>query len=498
MANPYVKPTIGPDFLLNPPVDDGSQTENNRVKFDKHVDKIAKPLETYTDDNIAAIDAAIAKMIGGGIPIVVSITRPGLATDQGQLLSLITAGITHTTPNADSVDAPFVYALVNNSSGNINIAGFSTQTINGTAGNIVVSPGGGGYLWTDGVNWFSPFLGGTLTSAPFLTSIQDRAITLTDAGKDAFLAWHDSASAYENISSADATAILDPATPSVKGLQSPADKTKLDGIATGAEVNPDLIPQPEAEAGTATTERVISAQRLSQAIDSLGLSQDDITALPNLASLAGTSGSFTMPPGVVKEEGIDLNNNTIITFGGSDVLAEFGGVIQLINIKNLSSITRTTILGSLNFSRRVVDRTAKSSFTTSTTTSLIPFDNTKPLITEGFQLFSTTYSPDFTSSVIEVRAKTIVSCTIATTVTISLFVDGVFQTAETITITLANFPWQISLTHLGFPPALAATPYEIRIGAADASTLTINGVNGSPKLGNGFSSTLTIVETASE
>lgn len=41
-----------------------------------------------------------------------------------------------------------------------------------------------------------------------LTSIQGRTITLADAGVDAFLAWDDSASAYQNLSAADATAIL--------------------------------------------------------------------------------------------------------------------------------------------------------------------------------------------------------------------------------------------------------------------------------------------------
>ena len=44
-----------------------------------------------------------------------------------------------------------------------------------------------------------------------------------------------------------------------------AEITKLAGIATGAEVNPDLISQAEAEAGTAATERIFSALRVAQA-----------------------------------------------------------------------------------------------------------------------------------------------------------------------------------------------------------------------------------------
>jgi hypothetical protein len=49
-----------------------------------------------------------------------------------------------------------------------------------------------------------------------------------------------------------------------------AEQTKLAGIAAGAEVNPDVVPQAEAEAGTATTERIWTAERVAQAIAALG------------------------------------------------------------------------------------------------------------------------------------------------------------------------------------------------------------------------------------
>jgi hypothetical protein len=44
------------------------------------------------------------------------------------------------------------------------------------------------------------------------------------------------------------------------------DISKLAGIQAGAEVNPDVVPQAEAEAGTATTERIWTAERVAQAI----------------------------------------------------------------------------------------------------------------------------------------------------------------------------------------------------------------------------------------
>lgn len=48
-----------------------------------------------------------------------------------------------------------------------------------------------------------------------------------------------------------------------------AEVLTLINVAAGAEVNPDVVSQAEAEAGTATTERIWTAERVKQAIDSL-------------------------------------------------------------------------------------------------------------------------------------------------------------------------------------------------------------------------------------
>jgi len=67
----------------------------------------------------------------------------------------------------------------------------------------------------------------------------------------------------------DGTDDIQSATAAQKGLATAAQITKLDGVATGAEVNPDVVSQGEAEAGTATTERIWTAQRVAQAIAAL-------------------------------------------------------------------------------------------------------------------------------------------------------------------------------------------------------------------------------------
>ncbi len=50
----------------------------------------------------------------------------------------------------------------------------------------------------------------------------------------------------------------------IRNIFTTAEKDKLDGVGAGAEANPDLVSQSEAEAGVATTERTWSALRVAQ------------------------------------------------------------------------------------------------------------------------------------------------------------------------------------------------------------------------------------------
>lgn len=77
------------------------------------------------------------------------------------------------------------------------------------------------------------------------------------------------------------------------------ERTKLSGIATGAQVNPSTVSQAEAEAGTATVDRLWTAQRVKQAI------------------IALTPGAT---PLVVKDEGTPVDSDVAeIDFVGSGV-----------------------------------------------------------------------------------------------------------------------------------------------------------------------------------
>ena len=72
-----------------------------------------------------------------------------------------------------------------------------------------------------------------------------------------------------------------------------ADHSKLDGIASGAEVNPDVVPQAEAEAGSATTERIFTALRVKQAIDALAPGGAGDTLYQPIQGLTCSNGTTT-------------------------------------------------------------------------------------------------------------------------------------------------------------------------------------------------------------
>lgn len=153
MADPYSGVSIT-GYNSNPPADDGSQTEANRVKWATIKTKLNDPVKTRTDDINTALIAAFAKVIGGAGITSTSIGYTVLSTDQGKLVRATNGGITITTPDATDVDAPFVFCLLNDSATDITLDGSGSQTIDGDT-TVTVPPNAGLTVFTDGTNWFT-------------------------------------------------------------------------------------------------------------------------------------------------------------------------------------------------------------------------------------------------------------------------------------------------------------------------------------------------------
>lgn len=154
MGAPFTITSVS-NYNSNPPSDDGAQTAANRVQWSTQKSKLADPIKTAFDTSETATSTAFGKIVGGHSGITTTaVDYTVTASDQGGLVKCTVAGKTLTTPDATVVGAPFVFRVLNASTGNITLDGNGTQTIDGSL-SITIPAGCGLMLDTDGTNWFS-------------------------------------------------------------------------------------------------------------------------------------------------------------------------------------------------------------------------------------------------------------------------------------------------------------------------------------------------------
>lgn len=153
MGSPYTSVTVT-GYNLNPPADDGTQTEANRVKWATIKTKLGDPLNTYAASQNSAISTAFGKVLGGGGVTSTAINYTVQSSDQGKLVRASVGSITITTPDATGVGSPFIFGVLNDGTSDITLDGSGSQTIDGDL-SVVIPPNSGVMLETDGSNWFS-------------------------------------------------------------------------------------------------------------------------------------------------------------------------------------------------------------------------------------------------------------------------------------------------------------------------------------------------------
>lgn len=135
-----------------------------------------------------------------------------------------------------------------------------------------------------------------------------------------------------------------------------------------------------------------------------------------------------------------------------------------------------------------------------TTTSQIQFDNTTPLITEGSQIWSQTFTPISPSSRILVEYCLTVACsTVARTITTSLFSDTTIVAASSQIIptgaTTQNLPHSLALRYVQQGTSITPITFSARCGASGTGTTSVNSTS-SGTLGGTLVSYYTITEIA--
>lgn len=151
MGSQYTSVSVS-NYNANPPSDDGSATEANRLYWSTIKTKLTDMLKTAIEGINTNIVAAFGKVEGG--VTTTAISYQVVSGDQGKLVKATASGITVTTPDAASVGSPFVFDFLNASDGDVTLEGSGVQTIDGDA-NITVPAGYGVRIRTDGTNWFT-------------------------------------------------------------------------------------------------------------------------------------------------------------------------------------------------------------------------------------------------------------------------------------------------------------------------------------------------------
>lgn len=121
-------------YNSSPPVDDGTQSEANKVKWATHIGKIGDPLKTQ----VANMDAALVD-VADIAPIAKTANYTTLAEDHQKTIEVTTATVTITLLAIASAPSGYTVIVKNNSGGNVNLDATGSETIDGSTDLIGIS-----------------------------------------------------------------------------------------------------------------------------------------------------------------------------------------------------------------------------------------------------------------------------------------------------------------------------------------------------------------------
>ena len=189
--------------------------------------------------------------------------------------------------------------------------------------------------------------------------------------------------------------------------------------------------------------------------------------------LLGASASATAPSHSVTKGALWVTSggHLYINYDGSTGWKHAGAVVQVVNTSN----------------------SAVSSGTTS-----MPYDDTVPQNTEGFEVMTRSIAPTATGNKLKIEVVVNASGAGNTQITAALFQDSTASAlaAATKSIGTANRGEQIVFTHYMDAGTTSATTFKVRIGTNGTSNCTFNGESSSStrRLGNVMASSITITE----
>lgn len=476
MASPYVSTTPS-GYNSNPPPDDGSTSASNQLKWSTIKSKLSDPLNTFASAINAALVTAFGKAIGGAGVTSTGTDYSVQSSDQGKLVRATAAGITVTTPDATDVGSPFVFAVLNNSSGTITLDGYSSQTVDGNA-NVTVSSGTGMMLFTDGTNWFTTGLQGVLVGKQLMYGeIVNGTIAESNTSNAATFA-------IKTLAGTDPSS-TDPVLICFRNAT----------LATGNYVYRQI---------TSATSLVISSGSTLGASNATAfrvwLVLFDDAATIRLGAINCLSGTNIYPLGQTPrasstaEGGAGAADSAQVFYTGTAVSSKsyviFGRATYESGLSTAgswnASPTSLQLFGHgvpLPGSTVQVQQNVFSTMSTGTT--VIPSDNTIPQITEGDQYATQAITPVSAANLFNICPSIVVANSGGVAVTAALFQDATANALSAVQIapsaTNANIA---SIDYWMLAATTSATTFRLRAGAA-GSTTVVNGNSSGTQLFNG-------------
>ena len=191
---------------------------------------------------------------------------------------------------------------------------------------------------------------------------------------------------------------------------------------------------------------------------------------------------------------LNPQNNTAVSAvpAASETVA---GVAEIATDAEAAAATSdTTIITPLK--QRIAQVVNYQTGAVATGTTLIPFDDTIPQITEGNEYMTLAITPTSATNKLEIKVSATVMSTAAGWYTAALFQDA------TTNALAANYTWydagstggMVSFIHYMTTGTTSSTTFRIRAGCHQAGTMTFNGSAGARRMGGVNSSSITITE----
>jgi hypothetical protein len=136
--------------------------------------------------------------------------------------------------------------------------------------------------------------------------------------------------------------------------------------------------------------------------------------------------------------------------------------------------------------------------TVATGTTIIPFDNTIPQITEGNEYMTLAITPTSATSLLIISVVFYNSNTPQDEMSVALFQDSTANALAAVSATpfTATARQVICFTHKMTSGTTSSTTFRVRAGMASAGTTTFNGQAGAQRFGGVAASSITIYEVA--